>query len=292
MANPFTSIECAIRHDNARVITWTMKGDANYPASFILRVENSRLGASDNAEWTVLAELTDGYCTYVDTRKRNYNKLMDECYRVRLIADNEMWVSDVVNAGAYKVYPYSSEAENVLKQAGQAIEQSGCTGVLLKKKHWGTKCPKCMDFEDDNAVNEHCSYCLGTGFIGGYYNGISMTVIKDSIQAVETNSEMGMVQGETVQGRCLAYPWVRVGDVWCEDGTNKRYMIVNATPAASYKQAVLVYQITMHKIEYTDVLYSDEADNMVVVNNIMDEANVNYTPIPTKTLWDSALEEM
>jgi hypothetical protein len=69
-------------------------------------------------------------------------------------------------------------------------------------------------------------------------------------------------------------------------------MIVNATPAASYKQAVLVYQITMHKIEYTDVLYSDEADNMVVVNNIMDEANVNYTPIPTKTLWDSALEEL
>jgi hypothetical protein len=217
---------------------------------------------------------------------------MDECYRVRLIADNEMWVSDVVNAGAYKVYPYSSEAENVLKQAGQAIDHSGCTGVLLKKKHWGTKCPKCTDFENDNTVNEHCAYCLGTGYVGGYYNGISMTVIKDSIKTDEANSEVGMLQGETVQGRCLAYPWIRVGDVWCEDGTNKRYIIDAAVPAASYKQATLVYQISMHRVEYTDVLYSDEADDMVVVNNIMDEANVNYTPIPTKTLWDSALEEM
>jgi hypothetical protein len=270
-----------------------MNPNANYPSSFILRVENSRIGASDNADWTILAELTDGYCTYVDTRKRNYNKLMNECYRVRLITDDgEIWVSNVVNAGAFKAYPYSAEAENVLKQAGKAIEQSGCPGVLLKQKHWGTKCPKCMDFEDDNTVNEHCSYCLGTGFVGGYYNGLSMTIIKDSIQTVETSSEMGMVQGETVQGRCLAYPWVRVGDVWCEDGTNKRYMIVDATPAASYKQAVLVYQITMHKIEYTDVLYSDEADDKVVINDIMDNASVTYTPLPTKTLWDDALEEM
>ena len=288
MKPPFTSLQAIIRYDNARVITWTLTSDATYPSDFILQIENSRAGGP----WEVLdASLADS-CFYVDTRRRNYNKYMNENYRLRLLVPStgEEYVSDVVEAGKFEAYPFSSEAENVIKQAEKAIEISGVTGVLLKKKHWGERCPECTDFNGQNTVNEHCPWCLGTGFKGGFYNGISMSLIKDKIDGVETQVESGIEEAEEVTGRCVAYPWVRYGDVWVEDKTNKRYEIHNVTPTSSYKQVPLIYTITMSKIEYSDVMYTPPADAKVNIKDIYDSALVNYTPELERDLEQNAME--
>ena len=155
---------------------------------------------------------------------------------------------------------------------------SGCTGVLLKKKHWGARCPLCTDFDNQQTVNEHCPNCLGTGYEGGYYQGISMDLIKDNIAADEEQGDDAVEGRETVTARCVAYPWVRHGDVWCEDGTNKRYIIHKVVPTSSYKQTTLIYTLTMHRLEYTDVLYTAVADDRVHIKDVFDSALVNYTP--------------
>ena len=54
-----------------------------------------------------------------------------------------------------------------------------------------------------------------------------------------------------------------MGDVWCEDTTNKRFVINACTPAASYKTTPLVYSLTMSLVEYSDVLYTGEANDLV-----------------------------
>ena len=297
MATPFTSFECAIRHDNARVLTWTLNSLATYPEDFILAVENSRAGGP----WETLADDLKDSCFYVDTRRRNYNKYMNECYRLRLTSAStgDNWVSNVVDAGSYGVYPFSSEAENVIKQVEKAIELSGCEGVLLKKKHWGTRCPDCTDFDDQGTVNEHCPRCLGTGFDGGYYQGISMPIIKDSIQTKEEQGDDCVEKDETVQGKCVAYPWVRYGDVWCEKYTNKRFMIDRVTPTSSYKHVPLVYSLTMHRIEYSDVMYTPVADDKVDIKDLYDSAHVNYTPVlereiesASRAKWEEELNKL
>ena len=276
MASPFIDVACTIRYDNARVLTWSLKPDGNYPDNFIIQVENSRAGGP----WEILDADVKEYCAFVDNRKRNYNKKMNECYRLRMVVPDtqEEYVSEVVNAGNYLAYPFSSEAENVIKQVEKAIELSGCTGVLLKRKHWGRRCPFCTDFDDQQTVNEHCPACLGTGYAGGYYNGISMSVIKDKIETSEQQGEDTIEESEIVTGRCIAYPWVRYGDVWCEDNTNKRYFIDKVVPAASYKQTTLVYQFSMHRLEYTDVLHSPMADDKVSIKDLYDAASVSYSP--------------
>ena len=297
MANPFIDVQCTIRYDNSRVLTWSLKPDGNYPDNFIIQVENSRAGGP----WEVLDDDVQNFCAYVDSRRRNYNKRMNECYRLRMIIPGsvETYVSEVVDAGSFKAYPFSAEAENVIKQVEKAIEVSGVTGVLLKRKHWGDRCPFCTDFENQQTVNEHCPACLGTGYAGGYYNGISMALIKEQIQ---TNEEQGLDSieaSEVVTARCIAYPWVRYGDVWCEDGTNKRFFIDKVVPASSYKQTTLVYTITMHRIEYTDVLYSMLANSKVTIKDLYDAAEVSYSPEDEKLLeqaagpkWQDALENM
>lgn len=275
MSNPFSTVECTVRYDNARVITWAFIHGLDCPGEFSLQIENSRAGGP----WEILDDDLTACCSYVDNRKRNYNKRLDECYRLRLtIKDTgEEWVSGIVNAGDYKAYPFSAAAENVITQAVRAIEVSGCSGVLLKKKHWGPKCPICVDFDDQQTVNEHCPRCLGTGIDGGYYSGISMSIIKDAIQRVERQGKDSIDDIEVVQARCIAYPWVRYGDVWCEDGTNKRYIITETTPTASYKQTHLIYTIKMSLIEYTDVLHSSIADDKVNIKDLYDSSEVNYT---------------
>ena len=278
MASPFKSISVNIRYDNARIVSWTMLPGLKCPDNFILQVENSRAGD----KWQVLDTGLANTCAFVDARRRNYNKRMNECYRLRLIVPDtgEEYVSDIVDAGNNKAYPYSTEAENVIKQAETQIEESGCTGKLLKKMVWGHRCPLCTDFKGQMSVNEHCPRCLGTGIDGGYYPGIPLTLIKDQIQTQESTSEIGYNQAEAVQCRCIAYPWINTGDVWCEDVTNKRYVIQTCTPAASYKTTTLVYQMTMNRVEYTDVLHSKEADQKVVAP---------YNWESTKSSWDDAL---
>lgn len=297
MASPFVSVECAIRYDNARVITWSMNPKMSYPDNFILQVENARTGGP----WSVLASDLKDTCSYIDTRRRNYNKFMDELYRLRIILPDtgEEYVSEVVQAGKFKAFPFSAEAENVIKQAEKAIEDSGCSGVLLKKKHWGQRCPDCTDFDGQNTVNEHCPRCLGTGYIGGYYNGITMWVIKDSIQTSEEQTDDCVEAAETVQGRCIAYPWVRPGDVWCEDHTNKRFRVDKVVPTSSYKHVALIYSIVMHRIEYTDVLYTPIADDKVTVKDVIADSTVEYTPVTETQMeqesynkWEAGLDEL
>lgn len=291
MTAPFTSLQATIRYDNARVLTWTMTPGLSLPSDTILSVENSRTGGT----WETLAANVFDQCFYVDTRRRNYNKFMNECYRLRLTIphtnqDDEVYVSDIVQAGKFEAWPFSSEAENVVKMAEKDIELSGCTGVLLKKKHWGVRCEHCTDFKGDTTVNEHCPWCLGTGYAGGYYNGISMAIKKEKINRAEEQTESNVEEAEVIEGRCIAYPWVRYGDIWVEDKTNKRYKVSQVTPISTYKEVDLIYAIRMNKIEYTDVLYTPAADAKVNVKDLWDSAVVEYTPQLEQQLEQNAMD--
>ena len=292
MSLPFTSIQAAIGVHNERIITWTMQPNVSYPADSILQVENSRTGGT----WEVLDNNLADSCFYVDTRRRNYNKFMNECYRLRLTipatasSPKQEYVSDIVQAGMFQAYPFSSEAENVIRMAEKTIELSGVTGVLLKKKHWGVRCTHCTDFDDQNTVNEHCPWCLGTGFAGGFYNGISMSIIKDKITRDEKQMPAHVSEAEKITGRCIAFPWIRYGDVWVEDKTNKRYFVNGVTPTSSYKEVDLIYAIELNKIEYTDIMYSKAADAKVEVKDLWDSSLVEYTPELEQTLEQNTMD--
>jgi len=296
MGSPITSLNCSIRHDGARLLSWTLQPHITYTDSMRLQVENSRTGD----DWTVLATDVLGQCMWVDSRRRNYNKRMNECYRLRLIVpdNHEEFVSSVVDAGNHKAYPYSQEAENVITQVEKAIQMSGCKGQLLKKRLWGPRCPLCVDFTGQATVNEHCPRCLGTGIDGGYFPGIGLDIIKDSISTAEAPAELGYMQGETVKARCIAYPWINYGDVWVEDGTDKRYYITQITPASSYRQTNLIYALSMNLVELNDVLHSKHADHKADMNTVWESGEphrtqpVTYTDQPGQSKdgeWDDIL---
>lgn len=289
MANPIKSLEVAIRYDNARVLSWSLEPGYNYPEKFLLSVENSR----DGGPWETLDDDVSDQCYYVDSRRRNWNKHMNEHYRLRLTVPGttENYVSQPIAAGIVTAYPFSSEASNAIKQIETAIEQSGVTGVLLKRKVFGQRCPACTDFHTDQTVNEHCPLCFGTGILGGFYPGISMSLVKDKIETTEQPTQLGYSQTEVVTARCIAYPWIKVGDIWCEDHTNTRYRITTRTPSATYKTTDLVYSLKMSRLEYTDSAYTKGMDDKVVVKDRWTD-DKDYTVRDELSAWDKALNRL
>ena len=259
MSCPFKAITTAIMPDNSRVIAWTLEQDFAYPEDFTLVVENSREGS----KWEPISDDVKDQCHVVDPRRRNWNKNMDEYYRLRLQADGVDIASKPIKAGYANLYPFSAEAKNAISNIEKEIQMSGVTGVLLKRKVWGPRCPLCTDFSGQATVNEHCPRCLGTGIDGGFYPGITLNLVKEQIQQLSGLMVMGAAQTESFSGKCVAYPWITAGDIWCEDTTNKRFRIGACTPAASYKTTPLVYALSMSRIEYTDSLYTKEANDLV-----------------------------
>lgn len=287
MACPFKTLTTAIMPDNSRVIAWALSSDFAYPEDFLLLVENSREGS----KWEAISEDVKNECHFTDYQRRNWNKNMDEYYRLHLHSADEDYYSEPIKAGYANIYPFSAEAKNAISNIEKAIQLSGVTGVLLKRKVWGPRCPLCTDFAGQATVNEHCPRCLGTGIDGGFYPGITLNLVKDQIQQGAGLNIMGAQQQETVTGRCVAYPWITTGDIWCEGTTNKRFRINTCSPAASYKTVPLVYQISMSRIEYTDAMYTREANDLVE-NNDKWQNDGNYTePAGTENkTWEGALD--
>lgn len=264
MSSPISKVTASIRYDNARVVEWSLEEGYTYPDNFSVTVQNSRAGG----EWEDISGNVKDSCVFVDTRRRNYGKWMNEFYRVRLKAGDEVYVSDPVMAGVQYAWPFSSEAENAVRQVEKQIKISGVTGTLLKRKYFGPRCPLCTDFAGQAPVNEHCPRCMGTGVDGGFFPGIPLSLTKDQIQRQENVSLGGNTMSETVSARCVAYPWIRTGDIWCEDGTNNRYKVVSCTPAATYKTVDLVYALGLSRYGYASEAHSAEADSLVVQKDV------------------------
>lgn len=276
MANVFTGISCSILANGSRLISWSMSPTGNYPDEFSLRVEYSRNGGP----WEVIAQDVENSCAYIDNRVLNFNKYINDCYRVRLIVPGtagETYVSDICPAGRKDAYPYSYTAANALTQIGKELEKTGRAGVLLKRKEWGKRCQHCTDFDQQDGASSQCPYCLGTGIDGGYYNGISLKVIADQQTVTQRQAITGVVESDTIIGRCIAFPWIALGDMWVEDVTNARYQVTQATPTSWFQHTPLVYQLSLTRRPLTDVIYGSAATSQVSAKDVWDSALVTYT---------------
>lgn len=50
-----------------------------------------------------------------------------------------------------------------------SLKFNGTPVVLLKRRTWGARCPRCVDKRTGQIVRSECNACWGTGFEGGYW---------------------------------------------------------------------------------------------------------------------------
>jgi len=238
-----------------KIIHWEMRRNFTSDLSIDFYVDKARSGG----EWeNVAGPLTD-QCTYVDPVRWNWNKDMNTFYRIRYDRGVDDWQYSIpVRAiGGWSRQDYILAKELTRKEL-LSYQRLGLTGVILKRREWGPVCTTCADHDTDEAVDAQCPECFGTGITGGYYAPIVLTVNPIQKQATRQKTEMALVDDTRRQVRCVAYPTlIKENDLWLDDKNGTRWVVRGVTPVTEIKGVPIIYQLTLHRMPMTDVIYKE-----------------------------------
>ena len=102
---------------------------------------------------------------------------------------------------------------------------NGIPLIVLKRKRWGDRCPKCYDPVTKESTLEHCTVCYGTTFVGGYW---APTLIRGRREAATVESQMtshGDSDTKLADFNILDYPNVEYKDLIIDLVRNDRYQV-------------------------------------------------------------------
>lgn len=114
----------------------------------------------------------------------------------------------------------------VQRDAMTALEFfSGVHVALLKRRHFGERCPVCYNPATKSSLFSGCETCYGTSFVGGYHTPISslMRIIENPQQSAK------VPDGETTLVRAMIetidWPRLEQDDVIVELENNQRWIV-------------------------------------------------------------------
>lgn len=131
---------------------------------------------------------------------------------------------------------------------------SGIPLVVLKRRHWGTRCATCFDLLTKRVTKSKCDDCFGTGFEGGYFEPVRITgrIGVDNIQTQIT--QHGKVDTNQKQLTILDYPVLEEADIIVELRQNNRYIVRTITQTelqtVTVHQRAIISEVERDSIEY------------------------------------------
>lgn len=125
--------------------------------------------------------------------------------------------------------------------------------AVLKQRHWGEKCTYCVS-ATGQVVRAHCSYCWGTGVLGGYWTPVYGYGQRTRSPIQTQVAPSGDVDTNRLTVIMSNIPQVEPGDVLVFLRDDKRYMVevVNPTQLHSVDvhQEVQVSELARSAREY------------------------------------------
>lgn len=131
---------------------------------------------------------------------------------------------------------------------------NGVPIIVLKRRHWGTRCRECWDPVTKDVVKEHCGRCFGTSFEGGYWTPTLIAGRKspgaiDSQLTAQGESEVKLVTFMT-----LDYPLLEYKDVLVDLRFNDRFLVQRVTrtelKGVPVHQNAVCSEISRDAVEY------------------------------------------
>lgn len=142
----------------------------------------------------------------------------------------------------------------IIKQKNLTLKFSGRNFKVVKKRTWGTHCPDCWDISLQRCTNPNCITCLGTGWINGYYDPISIKGMKNSSPKLNQINMFGEWKTSDSLLYILGFPPLKPKDIIIDDNnhlwtivqvrTIERlgYIIEQIAQIASISQDELLYK--------------------------------------------------
>lgn len=126
----------------------------------------------------------------------------------------------------YLIWKKILHDEDILLRKG-----NGRQILLIKRRHWGTRCDQCYDLKTGKSVKKNCDNCYGTTFVGGYFAPIEMWAsLKPSQVSTEWVAETSIPEVDTSSAMLVPIPRVHKGDIVVEKEINRRWEITAEMP--------------------------------------------------------------
>jgi hypothetical protein len=198
---------------------------------------------------------------YSDSTEYKYGLINNNAYRVVLVDGSETYISTPAFSNGYLTWNELKILRSILRQEYKRLTSLpvGIDGWLLRRRHWGTACTACTDFDLSNAVvNSSCTTCYGTGIVGGYYNAYAyyMEFVKGEKSELTEKPPFGTEDNIVRQGRGVAYPLITGYDIWVSAKTDDRYLIRTVQTVAEMKETPVIYAFSLHELPADRIEYS------------------------------------
>jgi len=227
-------------------------------ASYIFYVEV----AYSAGTWTRLNSTSPvtNQAYYTDTTSYRSGLINNIFYRVILVDGGTTYTSVPVSVIGDLTLIGFRLLKNILRQEYKRLTDAyaGASGWLLRRRHWGTACTVCTDFDlETQVVDDNCSTCYGTGIEGGYYNAYPLYIefIPDKKSTIDFNTKTGTEEIIIRNVRCIAYPMITPYDIWIYSDSDVRYIIRSMSTIAELQGKDIVYSLELHEIPYGQVEY-------------------------------------
>ena len=229
------------------------------------------LGRPGTDEWIALnSEPVVDDCCFVDECRRTETDGTDTMYRVRLVftlSDGTcvVYKSEPVSTfGRLDKSDWLRARDIVRREYLQQQKIEGTQGFLLKRKKFGQRCPRCLDWDTKEVTDSDCSTCYGTGIVGGYYAGIEYWMTLNA----QWGRRLTVAQpprgthdaGTHPTARCIFYPPLETRDIWVRADNDNRYIIDNYTSIAEIRGVPLIVAAQIRLAPASDVIYNVPID--------------------------------
>lgn len=204
------------------LLVWDMHPLVLSRGPFSFEVQYSRPGVD---EWESLGTVEDDNKFFIDYEQYLWAKNPRMHYRV--VANGTIFSPIRQVTGNFSGRDGVLADEIMRKERMQLESYTGLCGFLYKRRHWGTRCTQCTDFNTGEVLNANCTNCFGTGIVGGYFTPVPYFIDlgQKSPGRIGVDGQVGTADNVVETGRGPACPWVDSYDVWLRVDTDQRYIV-------------------------------------------------------------------
>lgn len=236
-------------------LQWELDAASAGAGSFTFEVEKS---GSPLGPWETIttASLVDVF-TYQDQKAQLFAMDRDIYYRIKADSGGAPFYSDPhalvgdFDRRRWLLWRKMNYDEEIMLKKGNGVRLK-----ILKRKHFGTRCPDCYDPKSGMMVKSKCSTCNGTSWQTGYYPAIECWGhIKPVTNRTDDTNESSIINIETTNGFLLNFPIVKKDDIIIETDVNIRWRVVSDQPTELIRTTVH-QDLVLNRIPIDDIVYN------------------------------------
>lgn len=261
LQHPFSRVTIENSPIGGTYVFWELDTRFVDPLPYIYQLQYSQTPVDANATWeNVGTEMANSFMA-VDDDQRVFGMTIEGAYRILLTTPEGSYSSGPVvpeiGAASWSAWRLGQDmvrAEMLRNNLYHDEKQN----YLLKAKRFGPPC-RCVNPLSSGATSSRCQYCYGTGFDGGYFAPVAISMVIEHSEASESvhgAAPANTAKNEVAIGRFTGLPFPQDRDVVVEASTGRRWKVHEAIGRSEIGTHVVSISRQLKLINFSELDYT------------------------------------